>query len=188
MGWLTLRLHKAPWPLVLLLQVLGLMTLCLIIGSSVLAASRLDGPTPLPLSGEQTPQRLTFERQPWPVGADDELVIEGHNPAAGPQTLILRVDDAASVNYRSRVNLERIIPPGPFTLRFSLSDWRTAQPRALALDQLTRLYLFMADGAPPLTLTRWYWSPGLTLPAGTIALDLGASDSPRFTGFEPLTP
>ncbi|MGL6499280.1 hypothetical protein ACSZOJ_12650 [Aeromonas dhakensis] len=188
MIWLGARLHKTLWLQVLGLLTLSLPALCLIMVSTALAASRLDGPTPLPLSGEQTPQRLTFERLPWPIGADDELVIEGHNPAAGPQTLILRVDDAASVNYRSRVNLERIIPPGPFTLRFSLSDWRTAQPRALALDQLTRLYLFMADGAAPLTLTRWYWSPGLTLPAGTIALDLGASDAPRFTGFEPLAP
>ncbi len=192
MIWLAARLHRTCWLRILGLLTLSLpalcLTLCLTMVSTVLAASRLDGPTPLPLSGELTPQRLTFERLPWAVGADDELVIEGHNPAAGPQTLILRVDDNASVNYRSRVNLERIIPPGPFILRFSLSDWRTAQPRALALDQLTRLYLFMADGAAPLTLTRWYWSPGLTLPAGTIALDLGASDSPRFTGFETLAP
>ncbi|CAJ1847522.1 hypothetical protein PEKONANI_02670 [Aeromonas jandaei] len=153
-----------------------------------LAASRLASEMPLPLSGDQTPQRLTFDTLPWPIGADDELVIEGHNPTANPQTLILRADDDASVNYRSRVNLERIVAPGPFTLRFSLSEWRTAQPRALALDKLAKLYLFMADGAAPLTLQRWYWSPGLTLPAGTIALDLGAADTPRFTGFETLAP
>lgn len=153
-----------------------------------LAASRLASEMPLPLSGDQTPQRLTFDTLPWPIGADDELVIEGHNPTANPQTLILRADDDASVNYRSRVNLERIVAPGPFTLRFSLSEWRTAQPRALALDKLAKLYLFMADGAAPLTLQRWYWSPGLTLPAGTIALDLGAADTPRFTGFEALAP
>ncbi len=88
MIWLAARLHRTCW-----LQALGLLTLslpalcltlCLTMVSTALAASRLDGPTPLPLSGEQTPQRLTFERLPWPIGADDELVIEGHNPAAGP--------------------------------------------------------------------------------------------------------
>lgn len=40
-------------------------------------------------------------------------MIEGHNPSARPQTLILRIDDEASVNYRSRVNLERIVAPAP---------------------------------------------------------------------------
>ncbi|MGL5130478.1 MAG: hypothetical protein ACRC7D_20645, partial [Aeromonas popoffii] len=153
-----------------------------------MAASHLAGLVPLPLTGDKTPQRLTFGTVPWPVGGDDELVIEGHNPYSQTQTLILRADDAASVNYRSRVNLERAIAPGPFTLRFALSDWRTAQPRALALDKLTKLYLFMADGAPQLTIHRWYWEPGLTLPTGTVALDLGAADAPRFTGFETLAP
>lgn len=165
-----------------------LLTMSLIGGEPLMAASHLEGLVPLPLTGDKTPQRLTFGTVPWPIGGDDELVIEGQNPYSQTQTLILRADDAASVNYRSRVNLERAIAPGPFTLRFALSDWRTAQPRALALDKLTKLYLFMADGAPQLTINRWYWEPGLTLPAGTVALDLGAADAPRFTGFETLAP
>ncbi len=173
------RLPWIPWLL---------LALFLIGGEPVMAASHLAGLVPLPLTGDKTPQRLTFDTVPWPVGGDDELVIEGHNPYSQTQTLILRADDAASVNYRSRVNLERAIAPGPFTLRFALSDWRTAQPRALALDKLTKLYLFMADGAPQLTIHRWYWEPGLTLPTGTVALDLGAADAPRFTGFETLAP
>ncbi|WP_331463409.1 hypothetical protein [Aeromonas sobria] len=142
----------------------------------------------LPLTGTQTPQRLNLTKVPWPVGSDDELVIEGNNPSTQPQTLILRVDDKASVNYRSRVNQERMVAPGPFTLRFALSDWRTSQPRPLALNEITKIYLFMADDAPPLTIKRWFWEHGLTLPEGTIALDLGAASAPRFTGFEALSP
>lgn len=167
---------------------LALLCACWLSSPPLLAASRLDGPTQLPLIGHQTPQRLTLTHQTWPVGSDDELVIEGHNPASQPQTLILRVDDAASVNYRSRANLERIVAPGPFVQRFALSEWRTSQPRPLALDKLTKLYLFMADGAEPLTLRTWRFEPGLTLPTGTIALDAGAADAPRFSGFASLAP
>lgn len=156
--------------------------------ASLFSATQLPGPIMLPLTGTLTPQRLNLSNVPWPVGSDDELVIEGHNPGTQPQTLILRVDDKASVNYRSRVNQERMVAPGPFTLRFALSDWRTSQPRSLALDEITKIYLFMADDAPPLTIKRWFWEPGLTLPEGTIALDLGAASAPRFTGFEAVSP
>lgn len=156
--------------------------------ASLFSATQLPAPIMLPLTGPQTPQRLNLTNVPWPVGSDDELVIEGHNPGTQPQTLILRVDDKASVNYRSRVNQERMVAPGPFTQRFALSEWRTSQPRPLALDEITKIYLFMADDAPPLTIKRWYWEPGLTLPEGSIALDLGAAAAPRFTGFEALSP
>ena len=166
----------------------GLWLVILLCCHAAMAATRLEGQTPLPLTGNQTPQRLDLSTHNWPIGSDDELVIEGHNPSARPPTLILRIDDNASVNYRSRVNLERIVAPGPFTQRFTLSEWRTSQPRALALDKLTKLYLFMADNAPSMTIHRWYWEPGLTLPEGTIARDLGAAAAPRFTGFEALSP
>ncbi|EKP0315593.1 hypothetical protein JFQ90_000773 [Aeromonas veronii] len=166
----------------------GLWLVILLCANAAMATTRLEGLTPLPMTGNQTPQRLDLSTHNWPIGSDDELVIEGHNPSARPQTLILRIDDEASVNYRSRVNLERMVTPGPFTQRFALSEWRTSQPRALALDKLTKLYLFMADKAPSMTIHRWYWEPGLTLPEGTIALDLGAAAAPRFTGFEPLSP
>lgn len=166
----------------------GLWLVILLCANAAMATTRLEGLTPLPMTGNQTPQRLDLSTHNWPIGSDDELVIEGHNPSARPQTLILRIDDEASVNYRSRVNLERMVTPGPFTQRFALSEWRTSQPRALALDKLTKLYLFMADNAPSLTIHRWYWVPGLTLPEGTIALDLGAAAAPRFTGFEALSP
>nr|WP_240038582.1 hypothetical protein [Aeromonas sobria] len=156
--------------------------------ASLFSATQLPAPIMLPLTGTQTPQRLNLTKVPWPVGSDDELVIEGNNPSTQPQTLILRVDDKASVNYRSRVNQERMVAPGPFTLRFALSDWRTSQPRPLALNEITKIYLFMADDAPPLTIKRWFWEHGLTLPEGTIALDLGAASAPRFTGFEALSP
>ncbi|MGG5824635.1 hypothetical protein [Aeromonas salmonicida] len=166
----------------------GIWLVILLCSSAAMATTRLEGPLPLPLTGNQTPQRLDLSGHSWSVGSDDELVIEGDNPSSRPQTLILRIDDDASVNYRSRVNLERIVAPGPFTQRFALSEWRTSQPRALALDKLTKLYLFMADNAPSLTIQRWYWERGLTLPEGTIALDLGATAAPRFTGFEALSP
>ncbi|MGN5182835.1 hypothetical protein ACTG1Y_11350 [Aeromonas veronii] len=166
----------------------GLWLVILLCANAAMATTRLEGQTPLPMTGNQTPQRLDLSTHNWPIGSDDELVIEGHNPSARPQTLILRIDDEASVNYRSRVNLERMVTPGPFTQRFALSEWRTSQPRALALDKLTKLYLFMADNAPSMTIYRWYWEPGLTLPDGTIALDLGAAAAPRFTGFEALSP
>ncbi|PJG60146.1 hypothetical protein [Aeromonas cavernicola] len=160
----------------------------LLFASHLCAESRLNQPVSLPLKGSHTPQQVSLINDPVPIGSDDELVIEGDNPSPLSTTLILRVDDTASVGYGSRVNLERIIPPGPFTLRFALSEWRTNQPRALALDKLTDLYLFTADTTSAMTIKKWYWTAGLTLPSDTIALDLGPADAPRFSGFDAVTP
>ncbi|MHA7001270.1 hypothetical protein [Aeromonas schubertii] len=142
----------------------------------------------LPLSGTATPQRLDPQTLDAPFDGQHELVIEGESRAKDLVTLILQVDDAHSVNYRTRVNLERRLPAGPFLLRFPLSEWRTQEPRGLALDQLTRITLFVADGDPPLTLHRWRLEPGLRLATTTQALDLGAADSPLMAGFAPLVP
>ncbi|MEW7865245.1 hypothetical protein [Aeromonas diversa] len=142
----------------------------------------------LPLTGTATPQRLDPQTLDAPFDEQHELVIEGESRAERLVTLILQVDDARSVNYRTRVNLERRLPPGRFLLRFPLSEWRTQEPRALALGQLKRITLFMADDDPPLLVHSWRLEPGLRLAPTTLALDLGGADSPLMAGFAPLTP
>ena len=50
-----------------------------------------------------------------------ELVVHGNNHAQSPRVLVVRVDDRPSPDYADRVNEERLVPPGPFTLRLRLA-------------------------------------------------------------------
>lgn len=139
----------------------------------------LDAPRSTPLDwslrGVETPS------------PDAELQVRGVNPHAQPVTVVLRLDDSRSHHYASRFNSERVLPPGPFVLRWPLSGLRRSDGRPLALDELRRLILFVADGQPQLRLdTVGLYRPP-AWPSGTVALDLGAADSPLQSGFERLT-
>ena len=53
-------------------------------------------------------------REKAQVTASTLLVIRGTVESDGPVTIVLRVDDDWSDGYASRVNEERIVPPGRF--------------------------------------------------------------------------
>ena len=156
---------------------LGLQTLALLFCvSAALAGERslIQGTLPLAL--------------PVFPGVDDplsELVVRGVNAGPSPTTLVLRLDDARSVDYRRRVNEERMAPPGPFELAFPVRGMRRSNGEGFDLAAAVRLFLFATEpGVSAEILLRG----GFSLPNGAIGYDLGPDDAPVFPGFAPLGP
>ncbi len=123
----------------------------------------------------------------FPGAADplDELVITGVNASGGPATLVLRIDDDRSVDYRRRVNEERMVAPGPFELTFPAKALRRSNGEAFDMAGARRLFLFAAGQKVSATISR---RKSEALPGGAIGYDLGPSDAAIYPGFQPLGP
>lgn len=137
-----------------------------------------------PLSG-RTPVRGDFV-QPVTLPPRHELAVRGENTALAPVTLVLRLDDLRSGDYASRVNDERVVPPGPFVLRWPTDGFKTPSGRRLDAAAVRRLIVFTGDGQPPLRIDGVTVEPGLTLPPDSLGLDFGPAGGPVFAGFEPV--
>ena len=123
-----------------------------------------------------------------PVDATTLVVVEGHVEATSPIVLVLRIDDDWSDGYASRVNEERLVPPGPFRWTVPLRGLKTSGGRLLRDQTLRRIHLFNASpkGRADVTVFRFEEAPAL--PVGTVGFSLGASDAPLFPGFERIAP
>lgn len=125
-----------------------------------------------------------------------ELVLRGENRGAVPAPLLLRVDDRAGAPYHDRANVERLVPPGPFTLRLRLPllttpRGRAIDPAALRLaiadsrDPGMRLSRLAIEGAPELPpgVQGWSFAPEGAAPlSGMVSV---APDAPGLSGINP---
>ena len=146
---------------------------------------------PLAQRGEANSQQPSFNKRydpPLVLLANQELVISGTNQANSVITLVVRLDDALSKNYRSRVNIERVLPPGPFTLRFSVQGLRTPSKRVLNHGEIRRMLIFPAQGDPMPHLQSVGFESGFQLPDGAVGWDFGIVNSPVFPGFQAINP
>lgn len=117
-----------------------------------------------------------------------EIVVRGNVNATGNVTLVLRVDDDRSSGYASRANLERVVPPGPFTWQVPLQGMRTSGGEPLETCALKLITVFVGAGTATLELTALEITKTLSPQGDVIAFDLGPVGSPLFPGFEPMPP
>ncbi len=75
-----------------------------------------------------------------------ELVVRGENAGTTPAVLVLRVDDRPGPTYADRANVERLIPPGAFTVRLRLALLATSGGRPLEMAALRRAIAHAPDG------------------------------------------
>lgn len=121
----------------------------------------------------QAEARLTIEA-PGPLA---ELVVAGENTGAAPAPVTVRIDDQPGADYAGRVNEERVMPPGPFTLRLRLAALRTPRGRRLDASMPWRVIAFAGpdslqfaplrlDSPPPLPagVHGWYFGPDWSVP------------------------
>lgn len=134
-----------------------------------------------------TPVDVTFARPPA-VEAGQEWQVKGENTSSQTITLVLRLDDAQSVDYYSRVNIERVIPPGPFVFRLDTSGLKTENKRLLDLQHVRRLMLFVGRDQPAVRVEKIEIATTFSLPVGVYGWDLGSATSPLYPGFKRLTP
>ncbi len=128
---------------------------------------------------------LSLPSFPKVEDARGELVIRGVNESGVPATLVLRIDDARSVDYARRVNEERIVAPGPFELVFPARGMRRSNGESFSLVAAERAFLFSAT---PQIFSEIMFRSGFTLANNAIGFDLGPEGAPVFPGFEPLGP
>lgn len=127
------------------------------------------------------------EEQPFPPdAAAQDLLITGINRAPTPVTLVLRLDAPDSVNYRTRVNEERLLPPGAFALRLPAGSLKRSNGQAFDLPTAQRLYLF-TEPAAAVEAEIALAPPRPPLP-DVLALDAGPADQAPALGFSRLAP
>jgi hypothetical protein len=146
-----------------------------------------QGAVSLPLA----PQAERFDyapAAPFSIAPGVELVIEGEALGPTAQRVTLRIDDAAARDYATRVNDERLLPPGPFTWRILPAGARTSEGRALDADRITRITLFPAQADARLTIHAAHLRAPSSLPDGAQGFSFGARDAPLFPGFARVAP
>ncbi|MGB8843214.1 MAG: hypothetical protein WCC64_19330, partial [Aliidongia sp.] len=138
----------------------------------------------LPLSGTT---KLEHEFSP-PLHLDrrQEISIVGENRGSEPVNFIIRVDDGQSRDYASRLNEERVVPPGKFQIRLSPGQWKTPSGRLIDLADIRQIILFTGGGS--LAIASVAAERSFALPADAKGWKLGPAGSAVFPGFEPVLP
>ena len=115
-----------------------------------------------------------------------ELVLTGENQGSAPALLVLRVDDRASPPYHDRANVERMVPPGPFTLRLRLPLLTTPRGRAIEPNAIR---LAIADARDPgMRLTRLAIEGAPALPAGVHGWSFAPDGAAPLSGMMSVAP
>ncbi|WP_419832691.1 glycoside hydrolase domain-containing protein [Endozoicomonas atrinae] len=125
----------------------------------------------------------TFEQASLENGS--ELIISGNNGSSNQQVLIVRIDNENSSDYRSRVNQEFTLSPGPFEVVLPLSGLKTSGGQPFK-QPYSKLFIFSADTWADIDLEKILLSSAAKLPENTLALDFGSSSSAAFPGFESI--
>lgn len=139
------------------------------------------------LTGEAQASNILYQQSyasDFQVSARHELVIRGKNDGADIATVVVRIDDAKSKDYASRINEEWVVKPGPFTLHLPVASFQTARKRKLDLAALTSLTIFTP--ATEVHVLDVQWQTGVAVAPDILALDFGPKGSAVFPGFEPL--
>lgn len=136
----------------------------------------------------------TLRRDLAPTEPLAELVLRGENRATEARRIVLRVDDRAAPPYADRANVERLVPPGPFILRWRLALLETPRGRLLETASLRQAIAFAPDGAevalaslaletPPALpegVRGWSFAPPGAAPLA--GMEAVAPDDPRLSG------
>ena len=125
---------------------------------------------------------------PMQAAPGELLVTRGFVGGSAPATLVLRVDDGASVNYASRVNEERLPPPGPFVWRFPLAGAKTSRGGLIDARDIRRLSLFEPTSEKRIQIAAFGLEPAPKLPEGVAGYSFGAADAPLIGGLTRIAP
>jgi hypothetical protein len=129
----------------------------------------------------------TLRRDLGPVEPLTELVLRGENRAAVPRRVVLRVDDRAAPPYADRANVERLVPPGPFVLRWRVALLETPRGRLLDTAALRQAIAFGPDGEDVSFAALTLETPP-ALPEGVRGWSFAPAGAAPLAGMEPVAP
>lgn len=116
-----------------------------------------------------------------------ELVVSGVNQDTEPRAVTIRIDDRPGADYADRVNEERSMPPGSFTLRLRLALLRTPRQRPLDMAAVYRATAFLPNGGH-VTLDPLRLDTPPRLPPGVLGWYFGPSAAVPLAGFASIQP
>jgi hypothetical protein len=120
------------------------------------------------------------------IDPSDRLLVSGNNRSDDAQIVVIRIDDRKAPPYADRINIERMVPPGPFRLSVPLEGLRTPGGRRLDVDALRQVICFPGRPDTGLDIDAPRIVRAVRLPDGAMAWDLGPAGSALWPGFLPL--
>jgi len=121
------------------------------------------------------------------INEQSEMVIEGENRDTEPRIVILRFDDISSSGYGSRLNIERVVTPGPFTIQLPLYGLKTPSGRIFDWQSWQRFILFDDNEQKDILVNRISISRAANYSSESFGFDLGTANSPVLTGMTQIT-
>ena len=116
------------------------------------------------------------------------MIIEGKNNTAQAQRLLIRIDDTYQPTYAERVNLERMIPRGHFTLRLDLGTLLKSNKRPLNIDTIKQVIIFHLEDGDVFTIKPIRFVAQSVQRFAGVGWDFGAANSKVWPGFIKITP
>ena len=121
------------------------------------------------------------------INEQSEIVIEGENRDTEPRIVILRFDDDKSYNYISRLNIERVVIPGPFKIQVPLFGQKTPNGRLFEWQSWKRFILFTDNAQRPVVAGNITLNHAANYSSRSFGFDLGNDSSPVLTGMTQIT-
>jgi hypothetical protein len=149
----------------------------------------------------QTPATAALCEQPYNIGSGrlpitfepstkaqlsdrHVLVVKGRTEGAQRQHVVVRIDDAQSKDYNSRVNIERDVQPGALILKVPLKGLRTPNGRTLDIQSIRQIIIFSAQTQVDVSITSAQFTCALVFPEGVQAYAFGDPQASLPPGFE----
>ena len=121
------------------------------------------------------------------INEQSEIIIEGENHDDEPRIVILRFDDGNSYNYNSRLNIERVVIPGAFTIQLPLFGLKTPSGRIFDWQSWQRFIIFIDKPSEQVSAGAITISTAANFSERSFGFDLGTATSPVMTGMTQIT-
>lgn len=116
------------------------------------------------------------------------LIIKGSNNTNNPALLLIRIDDSFSPKYPNRVNLERMIPTGKFSLEVDLVTLLKSNKTPLNIHAIKQIIIFNLNGKDTFHINSTDFVKHSSHDFAGIAWDFGGENSKIWPGFTQITP
>lgn len=161
-----------------------LITLCLLLGSSTSYAQHLFEQK-IQFTNDQDQSAESDASIPQ-IAPDTVWQLSGINTSTKAKLIIIEIGKHKAA-YRNRINQERGILPGPFSIRLYPYGYKTSKGKPLIFDDETRIKIFSLEKDQDITEFKFSLKKVTKLDT-LYAFDFGPENQVIWQGFDPITP